>query len=302
MYDVLVIGAGPGGLSAAIYAARAGKKVGIFEKELPGGQMTQTEKIENYPGVEDYLGMKISSNMERQAKEFGVEFFLEEVIALKLEGKEKEVKTSSKSYFSKTIILAMGSTPRKLGLAREDDFSGRGLGYCATCDGAFYAGLPVYIVGGGDSAFDEGLYLSNMVDHVYIMYRKETPRAANSLIKRVEEKDNMTIMLNTIVTSLDGDMLLNKMTIKNTKTGQEQVIEGNFGLFVFIGNDPNSEIIADQLELVGGYVSTNESMETSLPGVYAVGDLRDKKVRQVATAVGDGAIAGLSAGKYVDNL
>lgn len=301
MYDVVIVGAGPAGLSAALYAARAGKKTLLLENKIIGGQITQTETIANYPGsIEDESGFAIAERMKVQAKDFGAEIRQTDVKGLILSGETKRIETAEDVVESKSLILAMGTEPRKLGLDNEDQYVGKGLGYCATCDGAFYSGLPVYVVGGGDAAFDEGLYLSNIVEKVYILYRGDKPRAAQSLQDRAAKKDNIEVILNTNVTELGGDKLLQKMTIENSKTGEKKEITGDFGLFIFIGQIPMSKAVEGQVDLERGYVVADESTETSVEGVYVAGDLRTKTLRQVVTAVSDGAVAGIAASKYVD--
>lgn len=300
-YDVLIVGGGAAGLSAALYAARAGQKTLVIEKELLGGQMTQTSDIANYPGsIENTGGMEISQRMKAQAQEFGAHFVTANVTSLDLEGEWKKAHTSAETYQGRALIFATGANPRKLGLEKEQELTGRGVGYCATCDGAFYQGLPIYVVGGGDSAFDEGLYLANIGSKVTILYRGDTPRAAKNLQDRVAAKENMEVRLNSIVTRLEGENMLQKMTIQNTKTKEEEVVEGDFGLFIFAGYLPNTTLVEGLLKLDQGYVDAGEDTKTNIEGVFAAGDVRKKEVRQVVTAVADGAVAAIHAGKYVD--
>lgn len=300
-YDVLIIGGGPAGLTAAIYASRAGKKTAVFEGNIIGGQITQTGEVENYPGfIDDVSGINIAEKMEEQAKKFGSELISENVNSVDLNGEWKIVKTDKNEYESRAIILAMGANPRKLGLDREEEFTGRGIAYCATCDGAFFSGLPVFVVGGGDSAFDEGLFLSAMVERVIILYRGDKPRASKILQDRVAKKENMEIRLNTNIIKLSGDSVLNGITIENSKTGEREEISGDFGVFIFVGEVPNSKLVEGQVDLDRGYIVADETTKTSVEGVYAAGDIRTKEVRQVITSAADGAVAALNAVKYID--
>lgn len=303
MYDIIIVGGGPAGLSAALYAARANKKTLVIEREMIGGQIAQSANVENYPGgPEDASPLTLTARMKKQAEEFGAEFVLDEITALKLDGDPKIAVGNDASYEARALILATGAHPRKLGLPNEASLAGRGVGYCATCDGPFYQGLPVYVNGGGDSAFDEALYLATLASHVTIIYRGDTPRAAHLLQERVAEASNMDVMLNTTIESLHGENMLTSMQLKNQKTGEVQEITGDFGLFIYIGMVPNTQLVEGKLNLNHGYVDADESTVTNIPGVYAAGDVRRKAVRQVATAVADGAVAAIAAGKYIDLL
>lgn len=303
MYDIIIVGGGPAGLSAALYAARANKKTLVIEREMIGGQIAQSANVENYPGgPEDASPLTLTARMKKQAEEFGAEFVLDEITALKLDGDPKIAVGNDASYEARALILATGAHPRKLGLPNEASLAGRGVGYCATCDGPFYQELPVYVNGGGDSAFDEALYLATLASHVTIIYRGDTPRAAHLLQERVAEASNMDVMLNTTIESLHGENMLTSMQLKNQKTGEVQEITGDFGLFIYIGMVPNTQLVEGKLNLDHGYVDADESTVTNIPGVYAAGDVRRKAVRQVATAVADGAVAAIAAGKYIDLL
>lgn len=300
-YDVLIIGAGPAGLTAGLYASRAGQKTLILEKEAAGGQAATTAVIENYPGsIEDPSGLAMAERMRAQAEHFGAEIVLDEVESLDLDGEWKVAHCKNGTYRSRALIFATGANPRKVGIPGEEEFTGRGVGYCATCDGAFYADLPVYIVGGGDSAFDEGLFLANMCEKVTILYRGDKPRAAKNLQDRVANTPNMEVVLNTNVIEITGDMAMDRMVIENSKTGEKKEITGLFGLFIFAGYVPNTKLVEGKLELDHGYIKADETTKTNIPGVYAAGDVRSKGVRQVVTAVADGAVAAITAGKYVD--
>lgn len=302
-YDVIIIGGGPAGLSAGLYSARALKKTLIIEQAAVGGQIMDTSEVQNLPGsVEDTSSFAIASRMEAQVREFGATIVMEEVVDVDLSGEWKLVRTTGNEYRARAIIIATGSHPRKLGAPGEESFVGRGVGYCATCDGAFYTGLPVYVIGGGDSAFDEGLFLSTIASKVTIVYRGDTPRAAKLLQERVAHKDNMEVILNTSIVDLSGDAVLNRMVLENSKTGEKTVVEGDFGVFIFAGYQPNTQLFEDKLVLDRGYIGSDESTATEIPGVFAAGDVRRKSTRQVVTAIADGAVAAIAAGKYVDEL
>lgn len=300
-YDIIIIGGGPAGLSAALYAARAGQRALVLEREVVGGQITTTSEIENFPGsIEDTSGFAIAERMKAQATQFGAQIKSAHVESLSLEGEWKQVVAGGQTYQARAVIIATGANPRKLGVDREAEFVGRGIGYCATCDAPFYAGLPVYVVGGGDSAFDEALYLAKMTAHVTIIYRGSTPRAAKILQERAQAAENVDVLLDSNVVELSGEQLLNHMVIENSKTGERTVVDGDFGLFIFVGYNPNTELVEGQLALDRGYIDADESTATSIPGVYAAGDVRKKAIRQVVTAVSDGAVAAINAGKYID--
>lgn len=302
-YDVIIIGGGPAGLSAGLYSARALKKTLIIEQAAVGGQIMDTSEVQNLPGsVEDTSSFAIASRMEAQVREFGATIVMDEVVDVDLSGEWKLVRTTGNEYRARAIIIATGSHPRKLGAPGEESFVGRGVGYCATCDGAFYTGLPVYVIGGGDSAFDEGLFLSTIASKVTIVYRGDTPRAAKLLQERVANKDNMEVILNTSIVDLSGDAVLNRMVLENSKTGEKTVVEGDFGVFIFAGYQPNTQLFEDKLVLDRGYIGSDESTATEIPGVFAAGDVRRKSTRQVVTAIADGAVAAIAAGKYVDEL
>jgi len=300
-YDIIIIGGGPAGLSAALYAARAGQRTLVLEREIVGGQITTTSEIENFPGsIEDTSGFAIADRMKAQATQFGAEIKSAHVERVTLEGEWKQVLADGETYEARAVIIATGANPRRLGVENEEAFVGRGVGYCATCDAPFYAGLPVYVVGGGDSAFDEALYLAKMTAHVTIIYRGSTPRAAKILQDRARAAENVDVLLDSNVVELSGEQLLNRMVIENSKTGERTVVEGDFGLFIFVGYNPNTELVADQLKLDRGYIDADESTATDIPGVYAAGDVRKKAIRQVVTAVADGAVAAINAGKFID--
>ncbi|MDD7592851.1 MAG: FAD-dependent oxidoreductase [Peptoniphilaceae bacterium] len=298
--DIVVIGAGPAGLSAALYAARSHQKVVVLEKDVLGGQMMITAQIENVPGSIDNDPFALTDRMVQQAKQFGAEFRYEEVTSVSIDGPFKTVTTTQNEWQAKAVILATGANPRRLGLQGEEKWTGRGLTYCATCDGPFFQGLPIYVVGGGDAAFDESLYLHTLSDDVTILYRGAKPRAAVVLQERAREA-GIKVVLNTEVVSLEGENDLDAIVLRDNVTGEEKRIKGNFGLFIYVGMEPNTGLVKGQLALSPeGYVEAAETTETSVAGVYAAGDVRYKDVRQIVTALSDGASAAIHAVKYIE--
>lgn len=299
MYDIVIIGGGPAGLSAALYAGRAKKKTLVIEKDLAGGQMVTTSKIENLPGAADQPS-EVAERMRAQAESFGSEFLMAQVTHLDLQADPKVIQTSQGAFEARAVILATGANPRHLGLPGEEQFIGRGLGFCASCDGAFFFGRPIYVVGGGDSAFGESLFLANLSDQVTILYRGDRPRAAKDLQDRVAQNPHIRLVLNTEVVEVWGDQALSGMVYENKKTGEKTKVEGDFGLFVYIGMAPNTSLVQGQLDLEKGYILAGEDTKTSLPLVYAAGDVRTKGIRQVVTAISDGAVAAIQATRELD--
>lgn len=298
--DILVIGGGPAGLSAALYAARSGKKVVVLEKETIGGQMMVTAVIENMPGGDSDPSV-LADRMKEQAEHFGAQFLRGEVLRVSLDTTPKCIETEENVWEAGAVILATGANPRTLGLPGEDAYVGRGLGYCATCDGPFFAGLPIYVVGGGDAAFDEGLYLSTLSDNVTILYRGHTPRATKLLQERAKASGKIHVVLNTEVVRLDGDPMLSSFVMRNNVTGKEETVEGDFGLFIYIGMLPNTALYQGQITLDdAGYIVAGEDTKTNVEGVFAAGDVRTKTVRQIVGALSDGATAAIEAGRYLD--
>lgn len=307
MYDIIIIGGGPAGLSAGIYASRAMLKTLIIEKGLPGGQVTTTEQIENYPGsVTPSTGMALGKRMEDQAREFGCEIEMDIVSKIEIEGPVKKVHGMFGVYEAKTLILATGANPKKLGIPGEEDFAGRGIGYCATCDAPFYEGADIYVVGGGDAAVEEGIYLTRFGKKVTIIHRRDELRATKILQKRAFENPKMEFMWDTLVTGVQGDHFLSAIEVQNVKTGDKQVIKadggGQMGLFILIGYEPNTELVKGLIDLEDGYIRTDELMQTAVPGFFAAGDVRVKRDMQAITSAADGAIAALTAEKYIESL
>jgi len=297
MYDTIIIGAGPAGLSAGIYASRMGLKTLILEKLNPGGQITLSSEIENYPGVcEVKSGLELMECWPNQAKKFGAEIKSEEVIKISKEEHFK-IKTSLNEYQSKTVILATGATPKRAGFKNEEEFIGKGVSYCAVCDGFFYKNLDVAVIGGGDSALEEALYLSNIAKKVYLIHRRDKFKAAPHTVEKVLNTPNIEILFNTTVEKVEGEQFLNKAIINQNNTTKELKVDG---VFVFVGMKVNSELVQDLCELNEfKEVKVNLNMQTSLKGLYAVGDVREKSVKQVVAAAGDGAVGALNAVKYI---
>lgn len=302
LYDVLILGGGPGGYSAALYAARAGLKTAVIEKLSAGGQLALTEIIENYPGFEDGIdGWTLSESMQRQAERFGAVTVGAEVFSADLLAQPKRVETSSGTYYGRAVILATGAGPKKLGLAGEEKLTGRGVHYCAACDGYFYRGKTVAVVGGGNTAAADALVLSRVAEKVHLIHRRDALRATRVYHDPLKKAENIQWHLGNQVTQLLEDGRLTGLRVRDLATGEEQVIPAD-GLFVSIGRQPATELFAGQLDLQDGYVPAGESTRTAIPGVFAVGDLRTKAVRQVVTAVADGAVAVHMAEEFLGSL
>ena len=300
IYDMIVVGGGPGGYTAALYAARAGMQVAVVEKLAAGGQMAQTHQVDNYPGFEDGIdGIDLADKMQDQAHRFGAETIYAQVEHLELEAVPKTVHTDQGDYFAKTVVIATGANPRKLGLPMEQEFTGRGVHYCAACDGMFYRGNTVVVVGGGNTAAADALALSRISKKVYVVHRRDTLRATKLYHKPLLEAKNVEFLWNSAITALEGDGRLSGVVVKDLQNGQERSLEVN-GLFVSIGRVPATALVEGQLQLdQAGYIQAGENTESSLPGVYAVGDVRSKQVRQIVTAVADGAVAAHAAESYL---
>lgn len=305
LYDILILGAGPAGLAAGLYGARSRKKVGIIENALEGGQIAETNEVENYPGIEKISGMELGQVMAKQVKAFGGEMITDEIQGVELEGEIKKVTGKYATYEAKSIVVAMGAHPRAMGVAGEQEFRGKGISYCATCDGPFYEDLEVYVVGGGDSAVEEALYIANFARKVHIVHRRDSLRASKAIQERAFQNDKIDFIWDSVVKEVKGEKIANELVLENVKTGEETHITSEkepFGIFVFIGYVPNTQLFEGILDMEGGYLKTDEEMRTNIPGVYAAGDIRVKTIRQVATATGDGVIAAMNAQKYVDEM
>jgi len=300
MYDVIIIGAGPAGLTAGIYAARGGLKTAIVELAMPGGQAASTENIENYPGFPEGInGYELMNSFHKQALTFGVEFVFEEVQKLFLLEPVKKIQTNSQVLEAQAIIVAAGSRPRLLGVPGEKSFTGRGVSYCATCDGAFFKGKKVVVVGGGDAAIEEGVYLTKFAEEVIIVHRREGFRASQIAIKRAKDNSKIRFVLNAVVEEILGISKVEGVRIHEVLTGETQEIPAD-GVFIYVGTDPNAQFLHGEIETDDrGYILTDYHLQTNIEGVYAAGDIRNTPLRQVATAVGDGALAAVEVEKYL---
>ena len=291
-FDTVILGGGPAGYTAALYAARANFSVLLLEKLAPGGQMATTDVIDNYPGFPEGIhGFDLAVKMKESAERFGVQTKLAEVVEAELTGEIKEIKTKKETFFARTVVLATGARPRELGLPGERELRGRGVSYCATCDGMFYRGKIAAVVGGGNTAAADALYLSRICEKVYLIHRRDTLRAQKAYLAPLEQAENVELIWNSRVEALLYQDTLTGLRVKHTVSGEEQELLCD-GLFVAVGYLPETGLFQDQLELSeAGYVKADETTRTSLPGVYAVGDLREKPLRQVITAAADGAVA-----------
>lgn len=307
LYDLIIVGGGPAGLSAAIYMARAKYKVLVIEKEKIGGQITITSEIINYPGVEKTSGKELTDYMRKQAESFGAEFLIAEVQQMELEADIKRIQTSKGDYKALGIVLAVGANPRKLGFNGENEFQGRGVAYCATCDGEFFTGMDVFVIGGGFAAVEEGIFLTRYAKSVTLIVREEDYTCAKTVSDQIQGNDKISTIFNTEVVEVSGDSKLRKARLRNNTTGEEWIHDagekGGFGVFVFAGYVPNTDWLPSAVETnAQGYIITDPNQKTNIEGVYAAGDVCVKNLRQVVTAVSDGAIAATSLEKYVSDL
>lgn len=291
-FDVIVLGGGPAGYTAAMYTARAGLSTLVIEKLYAGGQMTQTPNIENYPGFPEGIdGVLLGMNFQAGAQKAGVKTVNAEVTAVELRGKEKVLTTAEGDFIGAAVIIATGADHKHLGLPREWELTGKGVAYCATCDGMFYRGKTVAVVGGGNSAASEALVLSRIAKKVYLIHRRDSLRASKTYHEPLQQAENVEFLWNSQVSGLLGEEKLSGVRLENVQTGEERELQLD-GLFVSIGRNPATELLRGQLELdERGYIVADESTRTSIPGVYAVGDVRTKEVRQIVTAAADGAVA-----------
>ncbi len=300
IYDMLVIGGGPGGYTAALYGARAGLDTLVLEKLSPGGQMTQTGQIDNYPGFDQGVdGYVLGEKMRSGAERFGAKTRFAEVTSLALAGDIKQVESSEGTFYAKTVVIATGADHRHLGLAGEEDFVGRGLAYCAACDGMFYRGKTVAVVGGGNSAVADALLLSRLCKKVILIHRRDQLRATKVYHSALMNTPNIEIRWNRRVSGLVGEDQLTGLVLEDVVTCQQEQLAVE-GVFVSVGRSPATGLLQGQLQLdEGGYIVADESTRTSLPGVFAVGDVRTKQVRQIITAAADGAVAAFQAEEYL---
>lgn len=301
-YDVVVVGGGPGGYTAALYAVRAGMSTLVIEKLSPGGQMATTSRIDNYPGFEDGIdGFELGQQMQRGAERFGAQTLYAEVSALSLAENPKRIVTSEGEVLAGAVVIATGAAPRQLGLQDENSFQGRGVAYCATCDGMFYKDKVVAVAGGGNSAAEDALVLTKLCKKVYLVHRRDRLRAMKSYHDQLEQAQNLEFVWNRKITGLTGQQKLDGLTLENVQTGQTEHLAVD-GLFVAIGRVPNTELVRGQIDLdEQGYILADETTRTNVPGVFAVGDVRTKPLRQVVTAVADGAVAAKYAQEFLES-
>lgn len=307
VYDVIILGAGPAGLTAGLYAARAGLKTAIIEKGQTGGQISLTLEVDNYPGLTGKTGPEMTETMLQQAKSFGAEKINDEIIEVDLSEKIKVLKSRDNTYETKTLIYATGANPRKLNIPGEKEYTGKGVAYCATCDGAFYTGSDIYVVGGGDAAVEEAIFLTKFGKKVVILYRGGELKAAKSIQDKAFANDKIVVKYFEEVREVKGEQFVKELVVEDTKNGvmktyATQPGDPDTGLFIFAGYIPNTTLLEGKVELERGYVKAGEDTKTSVPGVFAAGDVRTKSVRQVVTATADGAVAAIAAEKYIESL
>lgn len=299
MTDIIIIGAGPAGMTAAIYARRAGKSVLVLEAMSYGGQIINTPDIENYPVTAHISGFEFAQNVYNQAKALGAEFKFEKAVGLRDNGSTKTVVTSKNEYEAKAVIIATGSENRKLGVDGEDKLVGRGISYCATCDGAFFRKKPVAVVGGGNTALEDALYLADIAEKVYLIHRRNQFRGEDATVEKLKQRENVEFVFNSVVTKLNADKKLESVEVTD-KQGNVRTLEVS-GLFVAVGRIPENQNFASVIELDGaGYAVASENCRTKTPGVFVAGDNRVKDVRQLVTATADGAVAATEAVKYIN--
>ncbi|MGX6961205.1 thioredoxin-disulfide reductase [Vagococcus xieshaowenii] len=303
MYDVVIIGSGPGGMTAALYASRADLKVLVLERGIYGGQMQNTAEVENYPGMGMISGPELSEKMYQDSNNFGAEHAYGYVTGIEVNDTHKTVVTDDNRYETKTVIIATGAEHRKLGTPGEDEFAGRGVSYCAVCDGAFFRNQHLAVIGGGDSAVEEGAYLTQMASKVTVIHRRDELRAQKILQDRAFKNEKMDFIWNKTVETIQGDdNKVNALQLVDTQTGETSTLEVD-GVFIYVGLVPITEHFSNLgITDEEGWVITNEKMETTMPGIYAIGDVRKTVLRQITTAVGDGSIAGQEVYKYIESL
>lgn len=304
-YDVAIIGGGPAGYTAGIYAARASLNAAVFEQGMPGGQIATSDTIDNYPAFPSISGAELGMKMQEHSEQAGAQTIYEMVNNVHIdETGEFDVETDSATYHARSLIVATGARPRLAGFKGENDYRGRGISYCATCDGMFYRGKDLFVVGGGNSAVEEAMFLAKIAKHVTMVVRKNHFRASRGMVSRLLEHDNVSVRFSTSINEVTGGTLLNRIEFIDTTNGEsrvEELPEGSFGIFVFTGNDPVVDLVKDYVDLGSdGGVITDDSMMTKTPGLFCVGDMRTKQLRQVITAAADGAIAGTAAYRYLE--
>lgn len=303
-YDIIILGGGPAGLSAGLYAARGNVKTVILEKMIPGGQLNNTLDVENYPGMDHTTGPKIAQAMEEQTKRFGCEIINNvETTKVTFSGNDKILETNKGTFKTKALIIATGSEHKKLGVPGENEYSGKGVSYCAVCDGAFFKEKELVVVGGGDAAVEEGTYLTRYASKVNIVHRRNEFRAEKIIQDRAFNNPKINVIWNTTVPKINGDVLgVTSVTLKDTKTGEEKDFKCD-GVFIYVGLTPNTELFKGLINLDGtGRVITNEKMETNVPGVFAAGDVRETPLKQAVTAAADGSLAATIALGYLEQI
>ena len=300
VHDMIIIGGGPGGYTAALYAARAGLDTIVLEKLSAGGQMALTSQIDNYPGFDDGIdGFTLGEKMQAGAERFGAKTEIAEVFSVDLSASPKMIETSEGIFYGRTVVIAAGANPRTLNIPKEQELIGRGVNYCASCDGMFYKGKTVAVVGGGNSAAADAMVLSRICKKVHLIHRRDTLRATKVYHDPLRKAENVEFHWNSTVSELLSEDKLTGIRLQNVQTGEESVLECD-GIFISIGRKPATELVKDQLALdSAGYIIADESTKTSVPGVYAIGDIRTKKVRQIVTAVADGVAAAHEAEEYL---
>jgi thioredoxin reductase (NADPH) len=298
-YDVIIIGGGPAGLSAGIYTARARLNSLLLERGAIGGQIINTEWVENYPGIESIGGIELTMMMHKQAEKFGLETVIADVTGIDVTGKEKLVKTTKGEFVAKAVIITGGSERQKLGIPGEAEYTGKGVSYCATCDGAFFRDKPVAVVGGGNAAITEALELTKFADKVTVIHRRDELRATKILQEKAFAEPKIEILWDTVVNEITGDTFVSRLKVRNVKTDKLSDLDVS-GVFMAVGFKPNTEYLKGVLELDSiGSIVTGTNMETSVPGVFAAGDIRSNSIRQVIAAAGDGAVAAVNAERYI---
>ncbi len=304
-HDVVIIGAGPAGLCAALYTSRAKLDTLVIDKLVPGGQILNTELVEDYPGFESILGPDLAAKMQAHAEKFGAKIIMDEVVEVRSEGpsgRVKVVKTMEREYRAKAVIVTAGGSPYKLGAPGEERLNARGVSYCAVCDGPFFQNKVLAVVGGGDAAVEEGTYLTKYASKVYLIHRRDELRAQKILQDRLFANPKAEVIWDTVVDEILGDPTVNGVRLRNVKTGETRTLDVG-GVFIFIGFKPNSDILKGAVQRDGhGHIITNQLMETGVPGIYAAGDIRQQLARQVTTAVGDATTAAIAAEKYIEGL
>jgi len=303
-YDIIIIGGGPAGLTAGLYTSRARLDTLLIERALIGGQIVTTDKVENYPGFEQGIsGPELVRQMEAQAKRFGLEITSGRVVSAEDKGDSKSVRLEDgNEYICKAIIVASGAEPSKLEVEGEDKYRGRGVSYCATCDGAFFKNLKIAVIGGGDSAIEEALFLTKFASEVYVVHRRNELRATKILQERLFANPKIKMVWDSVVEKIEGDDFIKGVLLKNVKTQEKNLLNVD-GIFIYVGTRPNTEFLPNSIKLnEKGYIMTDDNMSVSVPGIFAAGDIRAKLLKQVSTAVGDGATAAFAAERYIEGL